>query len=321
MLIPLTRKTFERLIPAVATGAQYGYCWGKLPDFLRRLLISMVGVLVITLGLSTVLGNEYGLLRFSVGVAAGLYWFWGPVLWASLRNLEYRRIPYSGFWRGEVLDVYITEELIGKEETVNNRGDLVIVENRERCINLEIGDETGFSTRLSVPLKRSHQAIAIGDPVEMVVMSNRGDLGRINQTSDIYIPNHNLWVSDYPYLQRDAFVEVSRQLKARDRRSPNQDDRSERRRSPNRDESSRDANRWDEDRQRGDRQKSGRQEDRWQPEENWQDDWKEADRQNDERQADTPRKAARPSVRESSRPSATRPPTRRSGASRRKQSW
>jgi len=49
----------------------------------------------------------------------------------------------SGFFRGRVLDVFITEELIG-EETVNNKGDLVIVENRERRLNLEVGDETGL---------------------------------------------------------------------------------------------------------------------------------------------------------------------------------
>jgi len=320
MLIPLTRKTFERLIPAVATGAQYGYCWGKVPDFLRRLLISMVGVLVITLGLSTILGNEYGLLRFSFGVAAGLYWFWGPVLWASLRNLEYRRIPYSGFWQGEVLDVYITEELIGKEETVNNRGDLVIVENRERCINLEIGDETGFSTRLSVPLKRSHKAIVVGDAAEMLVLSNRGDLGRINQTSDIYIPDHNLWVSDYPYLQREAFVEVSRQLKGREQRSRYADSPA-RRRSSKRDERQWESDRWEEDsdedrrqerRQRGDRPQTGRQM------ADWQDDY----RQEQDWQADPPRKAnkssGRESPRSSTRPNTQRPPTRRS-ESRRKQ--
>ncbi|TAF39000.1 MAG: phosphate ABC transporter permease, partial [Oscillatoriales cyanobacterium] len=32
MLIPLTRETFQELIPAVATGAQYKYFWGKPPD-------------------------------------------------------------------------------------------------------------------------------------------------------------------------------------------------------------------------------------------------------------------------------------------------
>jgi len=45
-----------------------------------------------------------------------------------------------------------------------------------------------------------------------VVLSHRGDLGRITQTTDVYIPDHNLWVSNYPYLNREAFIEVGRRL-------------------------------------------------------------------------------------------------------------
>ncbi|MGI0485990.1 phosphate ABC transporter permease [Pantanalinema rosaneae CENA516] len=215
MLIPLTRKTFETLIPPVATGAQYMYFWGKLPDFLRRLLISVVGMFAVLLTRVLFLGEGFEFLLLFAGIAVGLYWLWAPILWASLRNLEYRKYNYTGFWRGEVLDVFITEELIGQEETVNPRGDLVIVENRERCLNLEVGDDTGFATRLRVPLKRNYEAIDIGDPAEMLVLSSRSDLSRIMRTSDIYIPNNKIWVSDYPYLQRDAFVDVSRRLRAR----------------------------------------------------------------------------------------------------------
>jgi hypothetical protein len=218
MLIPLTRKKFEDLIPVVATADQYAYYWGKLSDLLKRLLISVVGVVVV-LFVGSFFGEGFGLLRFIFGVGAGMYWLWGPVLWASLRNIECRKYQYSGFWQGEVLDVYITEELIGKEETVNKRGDLVIVENRERCINLEMGDESDFTTRFRVPIKRNFQAIAPGDTVEMLVLSHRSDLGKIGMISDIYIPDHNLWVSDYPYLRRDMFIDVSRRLQARARDS------------------------------------------------------------------------------------------------------
>ncbi len=212
MLVPLTRKTFESLIPPIATGGQYAYFWGKPRDALRRLLISVVGIFAIVLIRSLFLDViPDGILLF-VGLSVGLYWIWGPIGWASLRNWEYRRYGYAGFWQGRVTDLFLTEELIGTEENVNNRGELVVVENRERCLNLEVGDETGFTAQLRVPLKRYHRAIDLGDVAEMLVLSNRGDLGRIAQTSDIYIPDHNLWVSDYPYLQQDAFIDVSRRL-------------------------------------------------------------------------------------------------------------
>ncbi len=212
MLVPLTRQKFEQIIPRIATGEQYRYSWGKFSDFLKRLLISVVTVVVVWL-LALVLGEGFQNLLFSLGLIGGLYWLWGPVLWASLRNAEYRKYQYSGFFRGRVLDVFITEELIGKEETVNNKGELVIVENRERRLNLEVGDETGFATELQVPLRRTHQAIAPGQVAEMVVLSNQADLSSITKLTDIYIPSQNVWVSDYPYLQRDVFLEVSRRLR------------------------------------------------------------------------------------------------------------
>ena len=220
MLLPITRQKFEQLIPVIATGPQYAYFWGKFPDFLKRLLISVLAVVGVLL-LKLLFGSGFDGLSLLLGIIAALYWLWGPVYWATLRNLEARRYEYSGFWRGRVLDVFVTEELIGTEESVNNRGELVIAENRERRLNLEVGDETGFTTQLQVPLRRLHKGISRGQMAEMLLLSYQPDLASIAKTTDIYIPSLNLWVSDYPYLQRDVFVQVSRQLsKSGDATSP-----------------------------------------------------------------------------------------------------
>lgn len=224
MLVPLTRKKFEDLIPLVATADQYKYCWGKPSDFLRRLLISIVGVVIIAVG-RAIIGDAFNLIIFPIGFLIGFYWLWCPVYLATQRNRELRRYQYSGFWQGEVLDAFVTEDLVGTEETVNKRGELVIVENRERRLNLEVGDETGFYTKIQVPLQRDHRGVRPGDVAEMVVMSYRSDLSRIAQVSDIYLADYNLWASDYPYLRRDAFVEVSRQLNDRPRNDRPRHDR------------------------------------------------------------------------------------------------
>lgn len=211
MLVPITREKFEQLIPILATGPQYVYFWGKLPTIIKRVLISVTGIAIVLL-LNLVLGSGFYALSLLLGIITGLYWWWGPIYWATRRNLEMRRYKYSGFWRGRVADVFVTEELIGQEETVNNRGELVIVENRERRLNVDVEDETGFTAQLQVPLRRLHKGITRGQIAEMLVMSNEPDLGRIAKTSDLYIPSLNLWVSDYPYLQRDFFSQMSRQL-------------------------------------------------------------------------------------------------------------
>jgi hypothetical protein len=211
MLVPITRQKFEQIIPVLATGPQYGYFWGKFPDFLKRLLISLLSVVGVSL-LRVFFGSSLDGLILLLCIVAGLYWLWGPIYWATLRNMEIRRYPYSGFWRGEVVDVYVTEDLIGKEETVNNSGELVIVENRERRLNVEVEDENGFGTRVQVPLRRIHKGIAAGQVAEMLVLSYQPDLRNIVKTTDIYIPSLNRFVSDYPYLQPDVFAQVSQKL-------------------------------------------------------------------------------------------------------------
>ena len=211
MLIPLTREKFEQIIPLIATGPQYAYYWKNLQNFLKQLLISVVALVVMLL-IGQVLGEGGQGITLILCLVAGLYWLWGPVYWASLRNTSYRRYPYSGFLRGRVLDVYLTEELVGEEETVNKQGELVIIENRERRINVEIGDESGFITTVQAPLRRVHKAIAPGQVAELVVLSQQPNLDEIDKITDVYLPRHNLWVGEYPCLQRDVFAQVSRQL-------------------------------------------------------------------------------------------------------------
>lgn len=214
MLVPLTRETQEQLLPLIATYPQYRHCWGKIRDFLRRLLVSVAAVVAVWV-IDLIAGDGYHSLLFIVGFFVGLFWFWAPIVKASQRNAKTRRYPYCGFWEGQVLDAYVTEELIGQEETVNSRGELTIVENRERCINVEVGDDTGFTTVLQTRLDREHKAIAPGQRAQMVVLSSRPDLATIAQTTDLYLPDRKLWVSDYPYLQREFFESVGDHLSPR----------------------------------------------------------------------------------------------------------
>lgn len=233
MLIPITRETFEELVPRYATGEQYRYMSGKWSDFLRRLLISIIGVLAAFM-LNAVLPQGFEILEFVIGIVTGLYWLWSPVYWASLRNLKTRRYPYSGFWRGRVVDAFPSEELVGTEETVNKQGELVVVENRERRLNLEVADKQGFSTLIQVPLQRAHQMIRPGDRAEMLVMSNRPDLSYISQFSDVHLVDYDLWVSDYPSVRRDVFQDVSRRLTAELKPAPKRTNKPKRRRSSSR---------------------------------------------------------------------------------------
>lgn len=213
MLIALTRGKLEQVVPFLATGRQYRFYWGEPADLIRRALISFLALVIVL-----VLGNSFGTgenaIAIILAIIGGFYWLWVPIYLATLRNGEYRRYPYGGFWRGRVLDVYITEEPIKKIESVSRSGELVIVEDIERRLNLDVGDETDFRLRFQTPLRPIHKGIKRGTAVEAIVLSKRPDLSRISKVTDAYLPQRQLWIGMYPCLRRDVFLQVSEELQA-----------------------------------------------------------------------------------------------------------
>jgi hypothetical protein len=211
MLIPLTPGALDQLIPRIATASQYRYVWGKSRELLQRLLISLLIVVSIWI-VSLVFGHGAQGIELICYIVGGLYWFWAPIYVASLRNAQYRRYAYGGFWRGEVLDVYITEELINEEQRANEYGELVIIENCERRVNVEVADDEGFNLTIHAPVKRLYKSIAPGQTAELLLLSQQADLDRVAKVSDLYLPQLNLWVGEYPYLRRDLFQDMSRRF-------------------------------------------------------------------------------------------------------------
>ncbi|HIK37769.1 MAG: phosphate ABC transporter permease [Geminocystis sp.] len=211
MLIPLKKAVINDLIPAVATGSQYAYYWGDFSTFLKNLFISLIGVILFWL-----LGLPFGAAGDNVTlifrIVAGLYWLWSPVYWASVRNSGSRRYRYLAFWRGKVLDTYITEELVKEESAIDRLGRLVLVESRRRLFNVEVGDRDGWRTTVAAPIKRIYKAIQPGDTVEAILLTNDPDFWKIDLITEIYIPRRQIWLGDYPYLRRDVFLDIRQEL-------------------------------------------------------------------------------------------------------------
>jgi hypothetical protein len=211
MLIPLKQEAINDLIPAIATGSQYSYYWANFATLLKNLFISLVGVLFFWL-LGSFFGRAGDNLSLIFRVIAGLYWLWSPIYWASVRNSKFRRYRHISFWRGKVLDVYLTEELIKEESAIDKLGRAIIVENRRKLFNIEIGDKTGFRATISTPRQRIHKVVNCGQAVEGLLLSNDPDFMKIGQITDVYIPRHKLWLGDYPYVRRDIFLDLRLQL-------------------------------------------------------------------------------------------------------------
>ena len=222
MITPLKRKSFDELIPAVPTAEQYQYHWGNGQSVFRRVAISIASVIVFTILYNRVHESNpssfAALVMFVCAALGGLYWMLEPVAMASLRNAQLRKFAHCGFWEAEVLEVYVSQEVLSRAEKVDSRGRLDISYDAESFLNIELGDETEFVTTLRLPMRRELKRIREGQVVYMLLFSNDRRFGRVSrQTSDAFIPQYNLWVGDYPYLRRDAFIDL---IKYMVKRSP-----------------------------------------------------------------------------------------------------
>ncbi len=222
VLVPLTQKTFDALIPAVPTSDQYHYYWGSGQDLFRRLLISAAAAIVFSLLYGRVTAdnnisfNLWAALLFVCAGLGGLYWLLGPVVQAARRNAKLRRYDYCAFWQAEVVDTYLSQEVLSSKESYDPRGRLEVVHDTTSFCNLELSDREGFSLTARLPMRREYKRIAVGDRVCLLLFSNEPQFRRVGRAiTDLYFPDLNLWASDYPYLRRDAFRDVTHYLLSR----------------------------------------------------------------------------------------------------------
>jgi hypothetical protein len=180
---PLTRRDYERAIPIGATGEQYGYFWGDGDTAFQRVGLSL---------LTTVLtANALPI----VAVPASTFFLWAPVALAARRNSRARRSKYAGLWRAKVLEV----------APVDTRGGSRL----DWMLDMLVGDDSGARVSLKVPLRAEYADINEGDNVELVVTSDDPDFYTFQAIREAYVPEINVWVGEYPFLDRRAMIAIS----------------------------------------------------------------------------------------------------------------
>jgi hypothetical protein len=222
MFQPLKRATLDQIIPAVPTSDQYQFYWGTGQEVFRRILASVGFLVIFTLAYNRVHDSNpnsfASLVLFVCAALGGLYWMLEPVAKASWRNAKLRRFNYCAFWKAEVYDVYLSQEVRARREQVSNRGTIDVNYEAESFLNLELEDEAGLVINLQFPMQKAYKRIKPEMTVCLLLFSNDRDFRRISRlTSDLYFPKLNLWVGEYPYLRKDAFEDIARYLLKRER--------------------------------------------------------------------------------------------------------
>lgn len=216
MLLPLKTEQLNDLLPPIPTSDQYNYYWGTGQDLFRRILISVAVATIAWILHFRFINTPWELVIFILGALGAFYWLLGPVPVAMQRNAQLRKYPYSALWYATIDDCYLSEEISTKQEEVDDRGRLDVSYATESFINLELGDDNDLYLSYRVPMQRGFKRIEPDQTICLIIFAADPKFQRISRfTSDAYIPQLRLWVSDYPYLRRDSFKELVRRHRPR----------------------------------------------------------------------------------------------------------
>ena len=233
-LIPLTVTEAESLLSTgPPTGAQYSVYIGRTPRerFGRLIESSIVGFLGVFFSyfLSFVIGG------FFATILGCVFFFWGilsPEFQAYQRNWEFlggrplvdlddsfaKKDPdkaglYSALFVGHVADIAVVEDAISDVEYdlddfrdyTMNGDELEKLTGQSYLLRVWARDRTGRELQVHTRMSEEYVdgALEAGLPVTAILLSTKSNFSRLAAISDLYVPDANLWLGDYPYLDRE----------------------------------------------------------------------------------------------------------------------
>jgi hypothetical protein len=193
-IVILSPDELDRVLPVLPFAAQADYFTGGAAQAVQRWGASLA---------LTVLFSKAALLA-----ATSLTWpLWWPWARAANRNYGIRsKMEYGGIWRTRILEI----EKGGRPRA--RFGDLkddTPKFSMMKTSRIVVGEENGAQTELVLPYDARFDVLQIGEVAEVVVLSNSTSFSDIKAIKDVYLPDSGLWLSEYPYIDRAEFLEIS----------------------------------------------------------------------------------------------------------------
>lgn len=233
-LIPLTTPEATNLLSINApTGAQYSVYIGRTPRerFGRTIESSIVGFLGVFFSyfLSFVIGT------FFSTILGFVFFFWSilsPEFQAYQRNWEFlggrplvdledsfaKKDPdkaglYSALFVGHIADIAVVEDTVSDVEYdiddfrdyTMNGDELEKLTGQPYLLRVLARDRTGRELQIHTRMSEEYVdgELEAGLPVTAILLSTKRDFSRLAAITDLYVPDANLWLGDYPYLDRE----------------------------------------------------------------------------------------------------------------------
>lgn len=229
-LVPLPVEDLEQLLVVQSpSGEQYAAYWGKTKRerynrLLESSIVAFIGVFF-SYFLSFVLGG------FVATILGSLFFFWAilsPDFKARQRNWEFlggRPLVdpwivdgvdsideglYGSLFLGRVDDVYVVEETTAEDEYnldefqgySAEEDELEQIAGTPYLLRMRVSDDEGRELQIHARLVEEYLGIEQGMPVTGILLSKSQSFSSLAALTDIYVPDEECFVGDYPYLNR-----------------------------------------------------------------------------------------------------------------------
>ena len=229
-LVPLPTEELEQLLDVgPPTGEQYATYWGRTPRerygrILESSIVSFLGVFF-SYFLSFVLG---GLVATILGT---LFFFWGilsPQLKATQRNWEFlggRQLVdpwkvqgrdadhaglYGALYLGFVDDVCVVERSTDtKEYDLAEFADYTMEKDEMEqytgepyLLRVRLRDSKGRELQIHTRMSEEYLDVQPQMPVVAILLSTQRKFEQLAAITDLFVPDADCWIGDYPYLNR-----------------------------------------------------------------------------------------------------------------------
>lgn len=206
----LTNGETEKCLPIAATSNQYGYFWGTTDAAVQRVAISLLGVVLC----STINDFEIGT---ALQVPFATFFLWAPIALAARRNAAARAGEFVGLWRARVKDIEVVPVVAKTFENArkksSSRGRRNTRKTTSEMLLIDFIDPiSSFEVSFRIPNERRYDDVQIGDACELIVSSDDDLFRNFVAIREAYVPELDVWVGEYPFLDRNGFVLVSKRV-------------------------------------------------------------------------------------------------------------
>jgi len=243
-LIPVRAEALSKaLVLGVPTGEQWSAYWGRTPREKYDAIFESASVTFIGIFgsyfLSFVIGSPLATLS---GTIAFFWILLGPEFKAYQRNWELhggrqlidiyydeyeneddvflgididKRGLYGAYYLSSVLHVAVVNNAdnAASEEYPLSEFDDYTMDNDEEeqltgipyKLRLRIEDKNGRMLQIHARMSEEYLDIKEGMPVASILLSTNPNFNQLAALTDIWIPDVDAWVGDYPYLNKEVF--------------------------------------------------------------------------------------------------------------------